>query len=176
MSIMEVTKINESFCEYVLQAHQKYKNIRVIEVKKKLATTKGENYLSEVYRIFARYEKCENEGTMNIDEICLIIKINSLNLGIGTQAVNDAFRIESHIFRLVLPKIEKNVGCSVAPFFFHSDENSNYIAMEDLKSKGYVIVDVRKGLSFDHCLRAIEKMAKFHAGSVAIAERVRTLL
>ena len=126
--------IKESFCERILQAHVNDTNIQILEIKKELATSKGDNYLNEIYRIIVKY------NTKNIKETNLIVKINLPNSGSGSEILDEAFRNEIHIFTKVLPRIEKYVGCSLSPFLFYMDENLNYIVLEDVGKKGCIIL------------------------------------
>lgn len=73
----------------------------------------------------------------------------------------------------VLPQLENRLGFSLGPKIFYSDENSSLIIMEDLEEKGYRLQNRQKGLSMQHSLMAIERLAKFHAASVSLFEDVR---
>ncbi|XP_043481005.1 uncharacterized protein LOC122510430 isoform X2 [Leptopilina heterotoma] len=56
------------------------------------------------------------------------------------------------------------------------NEDEQYIIMEDLRKKGYTMGEKLKGFSLEYCLKIIEKIAKFHAGSVAVYEKEPHLL
>lgn len=172
---MDIEIVNKSFCERILQQHQKNKKIKVLELSKELATSKGDNFLSEIYRIFIKYTNSKNGNAQISEETSIILKIKLANLSIGAEAIDEVFYTESNVFKYILSKIEKYTDCSIGPFLYEVNENSNYIVMEDLGRLRYAIQDKSKGLTFQQCLKAIEKMAKFHAGSVRIAETVRNL-
>ena len=169
---MKVINLNETFCEDILQVYFEDRNIRVLEIRKDVASGKGDNYTSNLYRIFVKYRQNEYEAAEPDKEISLIVKMKPSEITSMSDITHELFRNELYMFSSVLPKIEEYTGCVLAPFLFYADDKSNYIVMEDLREQGYVIENRFKGLSIDHCLRAIEKMAKFHAGSVAIAEKV----
>ncbi|XP_051164378.1 uncharacterized protein LOC127283492 [Leptopilina boulardi] len=173
---MDIEIVNKSFCERILQQHQKNKKIKVLELSKELATSKGDNFLSEIYRIFIKYTNSKNGNAKINEETSIILKIKLANLSIGAEAIDEVFYTESNVFKNILSKIEKYTDCSIGPFLYEVNENSNYIVMEDLGRLRYAIQDKSKGLTFQQCLKAIEKMAKFHAGSVRIAETEPELL
>lgn len=47
-----------------------------------------------------------------------------------------------------------------------------FIAMEDLRPLGYRMADRQEGLDSKHCKLAIQGLARFHASSVAVVEKV----
>lgn len=164
---------DKSFYERILQSHKKNNKIKVLEVSKELDTSKGDNFLSKIYRIFIKYTNNEYNNNINTnEETSLIFKMKLDNVSLS-ETINKAFSIESNVFKNILTKIENYVQCSIAPHFYYTDDDSNYIVMEDLVRSGYIIENKLKGLNFQQCHKVIEKMAKFHAGSVLIAETVR---
>lgn len=46
------------------------------------------------------------------------------------------------------------------------------IVFEDLKSLGYLMADREIGLDEDHCKIVLEKLGRFHAASMILAEQV----
>ena len=82
------------------------------------------------------------------------------------------FTTELRVLEKVLPRVEKYLGCSLGPRLFYGNENTNFIVMEDLSLRGFAMEDRQHGLSLSHCLIAIDRMAKFHAGTVALTEEV----
>lgn len=169
---MNMEIVSKSFCERILQSREKTNNIKVLKITKELATAKGDNFLSEIYRVFIKYTNNKN----SIEETSIIVKVKLENLKIGADSIDGVFNTESKVFQHILPKIEKYINCSVAPHLYYADENSDYIVMEDLSRSGFAIGDKLKGLTFQQCQKIIEKMAKYHAGSVLVAEREPKLL
>lgn len=169
---MTAIDMDESFFEKILQTHENNDKIKVLEVNKNLATAKGDNYLSLVYRVVVKYSKEENGKLKSNEEISFIVKSKPDNFIFGEKVALDCFKHEIYVFKNILPKIEKHVGCSIGPFHYLSDDVEGFIVMEDLGSKGYAMGNKFKGVSFEHCLQIIEKIAKFHAGSVAVHEKV----
>lgn len=168
---MTAINMDESFFEKILQTHEKNNKIKVLEVSQNLATAKGDNYLSNIYRVIVKYNK-ENGKFKANEEISLIVKSKTDKFVFGEISTSHFFKNEIYVFEKLLPKIEKYIGCSIAPFHYLSNENEQYIIMEDLGRKGYAMGNKLKGVSYEHCLKIIEKVAKFHAGSVALYEKV----
>lgn len=52
-------------------------------------------------------------------------------------------------------------------------ENPILLVMEDLAPLGFRMADRHAGLDLDHCMLAIQRIAKYHAASVALCEKVR---
>ena len=172
--IMQSYHLNKVFFEEILQDYLKISKVEVLEVKKEFATGKRDNFLSEIYRVSVRYTKLLEHPSKNEEEtLSLIVKLMSPNsLSLGSNIVPGMFRTELKTFVDILPRIEKFVGYSLAPRLFSGNTNTNFLVMEDLSKRGFTIQDRRKCLSLAHTLLAVEKMALFHAGSVALAEKV----
>ncbi|XP_051164384.1 uncharacterized protein LOC127283494 isoform X2 [Leptopilina boulardi] len=172
---MTAIDMDESFFEKILQTHEKNNKIKVLEVSQNLATAKGDNYLSNIYRVIVKYNKDNGKFKAN-EEISLIVKSKTDKFVFGEISTSHFFKNEIYVFEKLLPKIEKYIGCSIAPFHYLSNENEQYIIMEDLGREGYAMGNKLKGVSYEHCLKIIEKVAKFHAGSVALYEKEPNLL
>lgn len=52
------------------------------------------------------------------------------------------------------------------------EENPTLLVMEDLAPLGYRMACRHSGLDLDHCILALRGLARFHATSVAICEKV----
>lgn len=83
------------------------------------------------------------------------------------------FSTEINFLCNVLPNLEKKLEISLGPRLFYSNESKNLIIMEDLAAKGFCLQKRQKGLSMSFTLMAIDRLAKFHAASVALFEEVR---
>ena len=57
----------------------------------------------------------------------------------------------------------------------HADVNVPYIVFEDLSILGYKNVDRRLGLDFDHYKRVLSKMAKWHAATAVLVNKVSSI-
>ena len=173
---MDSDQLNESFFEEILQDYLKTEKVAILEVNKGLAAGKGDNYVCEIYRVFVRYRKSlEDPSKKEEESVSLIVKlISPKNIGIiSSKTMSEMFRKEFTSFVDVLPRVEKFVGSSLAPQLFYNKINTNFLVMEDLATKGFAIQDRKKCLSLAHTLVALEKIALFYAGTVALAEEVQ---
>ena len=83
------------------------------------------------------------------------------------------FATEVNFLWSVLPNLDKQLGCSFGPRIFYSNKSSNLFIMEDLHAKGFRVQDRQKGLSMCYARMTIDRIAKFHAASVALFEKVK---
>lgn len=167
---MEISQLDLTFFEKLLQNYLKNDKVTLIAITKSLASGKGDNFFSEIHRIFLRYINSDVNTIRMEEKVTLIIKSEITN--VKKEAVHQMFTTEFKVLQRVLPRIEEFVGCTLGPKLLYDNENSNFIIMEDLLSKGYSMLNRQKGLSLPQCLVAIEKISKFHAGSVALTEKV----
>lgn len=76
-----------------------------------------------------------------------------------------------------LAKMNKVLGGN-APLngrgLFTQKEDPPLLVIEDLAPLGFRMADRQAGLDMDHCLLAIRGLARFHASSVALCEKVST--
>ena len=109
--------------------------------------------------------------------ISLIIKKEPTSDGPGLDLIRKQgiFSTEINFLWNVLPNIENKLNFSLGPRIFYSNESSNLIIMEDLAAEGYSVQERQKGLPMSYTLMAIDRLAKFHAGSVALYEEVKLL-
>ena len=54
----------------------------------------------------------------------------------------------------------------------YTQENPPLLVIEDLAPLGFRMADRQAGLDLNHCLLAIRGLARFHASSVALVEKV----
>lgn len=59
--------------------------------------------------------------------------------------------------------------------FYIQKEHPEFLVMEDLVPLGFRMADRQAGLDLSHCLLAMRGLARFHASSVAICEKVRII-
>lgn len=72
-----------------------------------------------------------------------------------------------------LKKMNEMLGSRLgAQVYYVRMERPLCLIMEDLAPQGFRMADRQAGLDWDHCLLAIRGLAKFHASSVALCEKV----
>lgn len=57
--------------------------------------------------------------------------------------------------------------------FYVQKEYPVFLVIEDLATLGFRMADRQAGLDLSHCLLAVRGLARFHASSVAVCEKVR---
>lgn len=62
-----------------------------------------------------------------------------------------------------------------ARIFYVQKEYPVFLVIEDLATLGFRMADRQAGLDLPHCLLAMRGLARFHASSVAICEKVRII-
>lgn len=71
-----------------------------------------------------------------------------------------------------LRQINQISDSQLGPQLLHAEFSKSYLIMEDLTPRGYVMANRRTGLDLPHSLLAIRSIARFHAASVAVCEKV----
>ncbi|XP_012285643.1 uncharacterized protein LOC105702567 [Orussus abietinus] len=172
--------LDKAFLERILQEVLRDRSARVLWLKKEQACKKGDNLLSELFRVSLRYSRTsEGHDRKQIEEtINFIVKLEPATIGAGLKLIRDQelFSNELKVLRYVLPRIEKFVEQKLGPTLLYGSENPMLIVMEDLGTRGFALKNRQKGLSMAHTVMTIETIAKFHAGSVALYEEEPDLI
>ncbi|XP_059610934.1 uncharacterized protein LOC132257897 [Phlebotomus argentipes] len=140
--------------------------------------SKGESYLSEVYRLRVDGEKPASGESKSLN---LVVKGFPKNIGRRkTYRSTDFFRNEIAFYENVIPAFEafqakrkpKNPFAAY-PKCFSSfcDGNQDYIALDDLSKYGFGSADRHDGLDFAHCSLIMEALGKFHGVSLAMKDQ-----
>lgn len=59
-----------------------------------------------------------------------------------------------------------------AKVYYSQKKEPSYIVMEDLAPLGYKMCNRLQGLDLQHALLAVQGLARFHASSIVLCERV----
>lgn len=136
---------------------------------------KGQHYLSNLKNISLEYTySTSNDDSCNKNKntVHLFIKQELSDETHKHMFRMDVFEIESKILKCVLPQIELIVGKKIGPKYFYESKEHSEIFMEDLSKFGFKTKNRILGFTKDHMLMAIETLAKYHAGSIALDEKV----
>ena len=138
----------------------------------KPATSKGENFASSLYLLTANY------STLNDDNksISFIVKCrleNEMMEAIETEF--NVFSRETQFYKVIANEMEKllrsiNDSTDFATKLIYCDDRM--IVLENLKESGYGIEDVKVGLEKEQVSMILEKLAKFHACSMVLYDKV----
>ncbi|KAK0098767.1 hypothetical protein PV326_003428 [Microctonus aethiopoides] len=147
----------------------------VVMSNKRLACTRGQNFLSQLWKFSLNYTCCEKIGNSieRIEKIVHLILKEEPQPGFSLDYIreNDIFRVELMVFENIIPILERLVGKQMAPRFFCGSTCPPKIILEDLSPFGFENICRKQGLSIHHTLKAIEGIAQFHAASVAFNEK-----
>uniref|UniRef100_A0A182N5A7 CHK domain-containing protein n=1 Tax=Anopheles dirus TaxID=7168 RepID=A0A182N5A7_9DIPT len=141
--------------------------------------TKGDAYLSELYRIQLTGEPTEPGKEPFV--VNVVVKTIPKNVGRrNTFRSADFFRNEANFYNVVLKELyrfqdsrkPKNPfrdinGCYVA----FTDGVNDFVAMEDLGQYGYKTASRAEGVGLEECQRCMRSLGRFHALSLAMKEQ-----
>ncbi|KAM8720354.1 hypothetical protein ACLKA7_006405 [Drosophila subpalustris] len=131
----------------------------------------GENYCSKIYRARALYRSHKRQLD---EELALIVK--SIAITPATQFLEElAVYLREKIFYFdVLGKLEVLIGDGSkfgAKCFYTTREPIQTIVFDDLTQYGYKLASRQNGLNEEHCVVILQKLGKFHASSMVLAEK-----
>ncbi|XP_058818107.1 uncharacterized protein LOC131681365 [Topomyia yanbarensis] len=165
--------LNETFVRTSLENGLDYPNHVAIKIHKYIirsATKAGDNYLSDVFRMWIRYSRQPNGAN---EDVSLIVKCmpDVGHRGSVNEQLN-VFEKEVNMFRHIVPELSKLVGGEMfaARIYYATTDPVRMIVFQDLNALGFAMADrTAGGLSFDHCAVIMRKIAKFHASSMLMA-------
>ena len=173
--------IDELVFEKALRRKLSDETVKIMEIKYYCLSEKGMNFLSDLYEIHIRYrtvssnndeEKKETNSEQAINVVVKIEPLNELLHSIVSQ--QDLFHTETKVLRDVLPRIKKYVSHQLGPdLLYGCCDDPRILVMENLIERGFAMKDRQKGLPLEHCRLVLQQLARLHAGSVAVFEKVR---
>lgn len=165
--------IIKQFFKMVLRKEFCDETINVLHIENS-NLVKGTNFLSDFFKVRISYtilSKIDKKISIQIADI--VVKSEPIS-GIQLTMVRDQglFICELTMLKEVLPKIEKLVQKQLGPKLWYGSPEFRILVMENLSERGFIMKDRQKGLPMEHCLLVIEQLAKLHASSVALHEKV----
>ncbi|KAH8382877.1 hypothetical protein KR009_005689, partial [Drosophila setifemur] len=165
--------INAELFEDVLKATvEGYSKVR--SFKADLGTAPGENYATIMVR--AHIEAELEDG--NIKQVSYMVKLpHKLEMFEAMMKYTNIFDIERTMYDEVVPEMEamyKDAGVEIvfgAKSYDLKGAKSDYVALEDLRVRGFKNANRLEGLDQTHTERVLRKLAQWHAAS---AVRVAT--
>ncbi|XP_052863303.1 uncharacterized protein LOC128269939 [Anopheles cruzii] len=148
---------------------------RLVSYEVALATKKGDNYASEMYRVAVGYET----GTGETVRRNLILKVMpSGELQQQVMEENSIYPRETVIYREILPKVYallRSIGDTtiISPICLSPETGGapkQMLVFEDAREQGFQMVDRRFGLDLEQARQVIVKLAKLHACSRMLYE------
>ncbi|XP_018341123.1 PREDICTED: uncharacterized protein LOC108747813 [Trachymyrmex septentrionalis] len=168
---LETSWLDLCFVEKILRKSENDDSIKVMNIVSKPATSKGDNYTSDMIRITAEY--LHNSKIKETKSI--IIKLTPVD-GVRQKIVTQAglFHTEMSMMSDTLDKMNKLLGPKhrlSAKILYVQNGNPMLLVFEDLASLSFRMADRLSGLDLDHSLLAFRGLARFHAASVVLCEK-----
>ncbi|XP_076643846.1 uncharacterized protein LOC143354036 [Halictus rubicundus] len=175
MALETPSWLNVDFTERILRLSEDDSTLQVIDVFVKPATSKGDNYTSDMMRVAIEYTRMKGDKRVN-GKKSLIFKIEPIIEGSRKDLIEKSqiFDIEILMMTDTLKKMSDMLGPGVrlaAKIYHVRMERPLCLVMEDLATIGFRMADRQAGLDLDHSLLAIRGLARFHAASVALCEK-----
>ncbi|EDS39359.1 CHKov1 [Culex quinquefasciatus] len=155
--------------------HLRNGNYYITKLEVSIATSKGDNYGSVMYRCKINVEnKANNSG----ESFSVIVKTRPTGMAAEFSDALNPFAKEIEMYEKLIPAFEalyldKDAGVEIGPRCLKTCETvpSDVIVMEDLRSVRYKPVKRQDGLDQEHTERILEKLAQFHAASAVYGVR-----
>uniref|UniRef100_A0A182ILS7 CHK domain-containing protein n=1 Tax=Anopheles atroparvus TaxID=41427 RepID=A0A182ILS7_ANOAO len=179
--------INEELIATSIADGLRVKNVRIVERTVTRAVPVGDNYMSDVFRIVVRFtgetDGCDRsirrvaaDGTQTVS---LVVK-SLPSAGKRGTIIEDllAYEKEVAMFQDVVPKLSRMVKDTffAARCYHATNQPERVIVFEDLKALGYVNSNRQAGFDFHQCALVMEKIGRFHAASMRLAEQEPELM
>lgn len=170
--------IVKEFFTMILRKKFNDETINILYIKDNSNLVKGTNYFSEFFKVKIVYTILSKiDKNLSIQIANIVIKSEPKS-GMQLTMVREQgmFIRELTMLKETLPKIEKLVHKQLGPKLWYGSPECKILVMENLSERGFVMKDRQKGLPMEHCLLVIEQLAKLHAGSVALHEKVNVYM
>ncbi|XP_058053855.1 uncharacterized protein LOC131205673 [Anopheles bellator] len=169
--------LDEVFLQKTLANGMALQSPKILDHSITRATANGDNYLSDVFRIVARFR----DGTDGEEQtVSLIVKCLPST---GTRAPMleelQVFEKEVTMFQRVVPRLSElmvNRERFAARCFYAPTVPERAIVFEDLVALGFRSANRQAGLDYEHCALVMRKIGQFHAASMRFAEQEADLL
>lgn len=164
-----ITWLNENFVWNILSKHSKVPVKEIKSFKTQPATAKGENYASVMTLLSVEYV---TEESPDVESVSFIVKSRvESEVFDAIEEEYNIFEREQQVYSVLMAKAEgllRSIGDETifGPRAIYLEDG--IIVQENLKTKGYCIVDVKKGLNLEQITATLVKLAKFHATTMVL--------
>ncbi|XP_045586389.1 uncharacterized protein [Procambarus clarkii] len=135
-------------------------------------TNKGDNYATVVTSVSVKFSLAGQEQTTSY-----AVKLNpnrAVELGMS-DFLSAIFKKESEFFQDILPLLNAELtvngrqGLRVAKWFYTSfEKDKEMIFLEDLRLRGFKMLDSKKGMDLAHATLVLQELGKLHAASLLL--------
>lgn len=175
---MSADWLNDKFFEDFLKESSKDPHLKVLNSNLKIATQKGDNYASIMYRAEITFQEFTKKFIKNV-----IVKVMpSGEISSKVMIKNKLYPRESLVYTEILKETSDLLSSiddftKISPRCLKTDETpTNYLIFEDLRENGYKMGDRKLGLDLKASLMILNKMAKLHACSAILYERNQSIM
>ncbi|XP_055609007.1 uncharacterized protein LOC129756354 [Uranotaenia lowii] len=149
---------------------------RILMVTSSPASKEPDGYMSLLYRVTVSVQVNGDEES-SPRELRFIAKVESDGyFGSEVQNLMQTFPKEIEMYSKIIPAFEQlwagdKVKFGPRSFKSVGKPNGSVIIMEDLREAGYLMKPCADGMTLGECRIVLEKLARFHAASVAYYEK-----
>ncbi|XP_016963881.1 uncharacterized protein LOC108033786 [Drosophila biarmipes] len=160
--------LDAAFFEEVLETALRTARVKLLAIHIRMGSSTGENYCSQIYRAKVSFQRPDHSEQ---DIVFIVKSIPRLD---SVEFINDlqVYLKEKITYYEVLPRLELMMQCKrrFGPKLYQCvKQPENTLVFEDLGQLGFVMASREKGLDEDHCQLVMERLAEFHATSMALA-------
>lgn len=175
MALETPSWLNLDFMQDILRRFEGDNSIEVVDIFSKPATNKGDNYTSDMLRVFLEFSRTLGDQKVT-EKRSVVIKISPTLEGVRKDMIEKCkiFDTEISMMTDTLRKMNGFLGQRhrLSGHVLHVQKgNPSILVMEDLAPLGFRMADRQAGLDLAHCVLAIRGLARFHASSVALCEK-----
>ncbi|XP_055522487.1 uncharacterized protein LOC129716678 [Wyeomyia smithii] len=135
------------------------------------ATSSGDNYMSDVFRIHVQFRISSTVQT--VQKISLVVKCLP-STGSRGSVIEEMilYEQEAEMFLTVIPQLSRiaNNEFFAAKCYHATRVPERMLIFQEFKSLNYTMANRLTGLDFDHCALIMRKIGKFHAASMPYIE------
>nr|XP_016927718.1 uncharacterized protein LOC108008382 [Drosophila suzukii] len=160
--------LDAPFFEEVLETALRTARVTLLSIHIRIGSSTGENYCSQIYRAKVSFKRPDHPEQ---DIVFIVKSIPHLD---SVEFINDlqVYLKEKMTYYEILPRLELMMQCKrrFGPKLYQCiKQPENTLVFEDLGQLGFVMASREEGLNEDHCQLVMERLAEFHATSMALA-------
>ncbi|KAH8350699.1 hypothetical protein KR084_004471 [Drosophila pseudotakahashii] len=160
--------LDADFFEEVLETALRTARVQLQSVHIRMGSSTGENYCSQIYRAKVTFKRPDHPEQHILFIVKSIPRLDSV------EFINDlqVYLKEKITYYEVLPRLELMMQCNrrFGPKLYQCIKKpENTLVFEDLGQLGFEMASRELGLDEDHCQLVMERLAEFHATSMALS-------
>ncbi|XP_017048410.1 uncharacterized protein LOC108093017 [Drosophila ficusphila] len=161
--------LDVAFFEEVMETALRTSRVQLLEIHIQMGSSTGENYCSQIYRAKITFKRPDHPEQNMLFIVKSIPRLDSVEFIEDLQV----YLKEKITYHEVLPRLELLMQCKrrFGPKLYQCiKQPENTLVFEDLGQMGFVMASRELGLDEVHCQLVMERLAEFHATSMALAK------